>query len=272
MITVTFYLNADGTVMCQSSDPGNTKVVVRRTGDPGPEETIFPTQDPTRPPPQPPRREQSWSEWADATALELLDDPGPIIDAIADDGEVPSRVSDIDPDWDFNAVSGSGADGLNLKESAELLSELRQHVETDAALWEGLDPENAISTQAFFTARNAVVAEAQRLLRDMADDLNPLIDPDWSDDERRAAAQILVRHWHDYSQGDLPDGAFFDLLQQVYDQALTFDEAWSGLLACCDDIQERGDEGLAEELRGRLREFKAARDERVREESEVADE
>lgn len=73
-----------------------------------------------------------------------------------------------------------------LLEAAQLLEELKEYLETDNGLWEGLSPRDAISAQAAYTYGAAVWSKVWNLINR----INNAID--WSDDlEGDAGAKAL---------------------------------------------------------------------------------
>lgn len=91
-----------------------------------------------------------------------------IVEMIASDGEA---------DEDMGNRSYGRADeyhhethvdrSYTLIEAANLLDQLDQFEETDAGIWEGQSPREAISTQAAFTYGNAVYDAWQELIKDI---------------------------------------------------------------------------------------------------------
>lgn len=84
--------------------------------------------------------------------------------------EILAQVMDEDKDKEiskdlFNDYDGGDAyhheshvdKAYSLLESATLLDQLENHVETDYGLWSGLEPRQAISAQAAYTYGNAVM-------------------------------------------------------------------------------------------------------------------
>lgn len=62
---------------------------------------------------------------------------------------------------------------MDLADAAQLMNELWEFVDDDSGLWEGLEPEEAVKTQAFFTAlafaQSVLDDQLQDRLEDMAD-------------------------------------------------------------------------------------------------------
>lgn len=97
-------------------------------------------------------------EFRDQIAEMLVDD-GKASDDLHNDygsGDAWHHESHVDKEYD-------------LQESAELLSQLRDHEETDSGLWEGLEPQQAISAQAAYTYGNAVLSEWRDLIEEIND-------------------------------------------------------------------------------------------------------
>lgn len=55
----------------------------------------------------------------------------------------------------------------DLQDSAEILSQLSQHEETDSGLWDGQGPRKAIATQAAYTYGNAVASHWNELIEEI---------------------------------------------------------------------------------------------------------
>lgn len=58
---------------------------------------------------------------------------------------------------------------VSLVDCAEII-EQADHIETDAGLWEGLDPEAAINAMAFYTLKNEVMSELRGIVVDEIDE------------------------------------------------------------------------------------------------------
>lgn len=58
---------------------------------------------------------------------------------------------------------------VGLVDCAEII-EQAEHIETDAGLWEGLDPEAAINAMAFYTLKNEVMSELRGIVVDEIDE------------------------------------------------------------------------------------------------------
>lgn len=133
---------------------------------------------------------------------EMLIDDGKASDDLHNDysnGDAYHHESHVDKEYD-------------LMEAAQLLHELSNHKETDSGLWDGLEPEEAISAQAAHTYGNAVLSEWRDLIEAINDrweevswELDPLIAagenltkelpglawPDFASLKRQAAEQII---------------------------------------------------------------------------------
>jgi hypothetical protein len=92
----------------------------------------------------------------------------------------------------------------NLVESAQLLSELRDHEETDSGLWDSQDPEDAVRSKAAYTYGNAVYAAWRTLIEQINDDAQDILDEynDLADD-----AEIEIESLGDGEEyeGDTPE-------------------------------------------------------------------
>jgi len=119
-----------------------------------------------------------------------------IIEHITSYGEVPvDPMNDLSGFDDYHHANHNDRD-YSLQESAELLDQMRDYEETDDGLWEGLEPQRAISVQAALTYGNAVVGLIHEKLRELAkdDDLQKTI-------EIYQAAECLTES--DYSKAAL---------------------------------------------------------------------
>lgn len=104
---------------------------------------------------------------AASTALEYIDT---IMEFIKDGEDVSDDLLNDYPDGDSYHHENHVDREYDLEEAATVLKELREHKETDSGLWEGLEPEQAISAQAPFTYGNAVMANWQELIEYINDD------------------------------------------------------------------------------------------------------
>lgn len=64
---------------------------------------------------------------------------------------------------------------VGLVDCAEII-EQAEHIETDAGLWEGLDPEAAINAMAFYTLKNEVMSELRGIVVDEIDEKRDLLE------------------------------------------------------------------------------------------------
>ena len=81
-----------------------------------------------------------------------------IVDKLLNDGEASDDYDNDYEDGDSYHHETHVDRGYNLTEATDLLDWLSQHEETDSGLWDGLDPRDAICTQAAYTYGNAVTA------------------------------------------------------------------------------------------------------------------
>ena len=133
---------------------------------------------------------------------EMLTDDGKASDDLHNDylyGDAWHHESHVDKEYD-------------LTEAAQLLRELSDQKETDSGLWDGLEPEKAISAQAAFTYGNAVLSEWRDLIEaindrwdevsgefdsllsageNLAEEIPGLAWPDFAALKKQAAEQII---------------------------------------------------------------------------------
>ena len=75
----------------------------------------------------------------------------------------------LDSDW-YSFLRGEWCDdrGTEPGASAKILEESK-NIETDSGLWEGKEPMETVQAQAFFTARNDLLEETEKQLKNYID-------------------------------------------------------------------------------------------------------
>ena len=68
-----------------------------------------------------------------------------------------------------NFVESSLTWQQSLTDSDNIINELSDYEETDSGLWEGLQPEEAITAKAFWTYKRALIGEAVEALEEFED-------------------------------------------------------------------------------------------------------
>lgn len=96
------------------------------------------------------------------TADEFIDQ---IVEQIADKGEASDDLHNDYPNGDSWHHETHVDKEYDLEDAAAVLKELREHKETDKGLWEGLEPEQAISAQAAYTYGAAVLSNWRDLIK-----------------------------------------------------------------------------------------------------------
>ena len=104
---------------------------------------------------------------AAATALEYIDT---IMEFIKDGEDVSDDLLNEYVSGDAYHQESHVDRAYDLVEAATLLKELRDYKETNSDLWEGLEPEKAISAQAAYTYGNAVMGYWQEMIEYINDD------------------------------------------------------------------------------------------------------
>ena len=105
--------------------------------------------------------EEGWMDKALEDAERILtDNLDDIVQCCQEGGEFPRFFSDV-VSIDDAVMEMTTADGLSLVEAAQLLAELSQYKETDRGLWKGMEPADAVCSQAYWTYRSAVQSEIQ---------------------------------------------------------------------------------------------------------------
>jgi hypothetical protein len=166
------------------------KVKLRRKGYKMSFATVMPYTATT--PPARPNYEGDAQRDAAATADNFLDE---IVEALVDSGKASEDLLNDYPGGDeYHHESHTDKD-YDLTEAAEVIRDLRQHVETDKGLWESLEPDRAIIAQAAYTYGNAVYAEFQRLIERINDGYDSLTidldDREQTAEERRDRREEL---------------------------------------------------------------------------------
>lgn len=116
------------------------------------------------------RTEDYLSDALDAaadTAREFLDQ---IVEQLNGDGEAGDDLLNDYPGGDAYHHETHVDRAYSLREAAALLDDLAYHAETDAGLWEGLAPHDAVCVQAAYTYGNAVSHFWRKLIREINDD------------------------------------------------------------------------------------------------------
>lgn len=98
-----------------------------------------------------------------------------ILEQLLDTGEASNDLFNDYPNGDSWHHECHVDKDYNLQEAAELLDELYDFEETDNGLWEGLEPRQAIVTQAAYTYSNAVYSEWRDLIEEINTEARDII-------------------------------------------------------------------------------------------------
>lgn len=90
-----------------------------------------------------------------------------ILDMLKEKGEASTDHNNDYPNGDAYHHETHVDKEYDLKESADLLDELSDYIETDTGLWEGKEPREAIAAQAAYTYGNAVIAKWQEKIKEI---------------------------------------------------------------------------------------------------------
>lgn len=88
--------------------------------------------------------------------------------------QLPDRLADHIDDHIFEDTRWNRI--FNTQEAAEILSQLSDHLETDSGLWDRQEPEEALSSQAGWTMRNAANHWADHILQEISEETQALLD------------------------------------------------------------------------------------------------
>ena len=125
----------------------------------------------------------SYQEDAQSDAFEMVKNfRDEIVERLCDDNRASEDFNNDYPNGDCYHHENHIDKEYDLEEAGKLLRELSDHEETDSGLWEGLEPQQAISAQAAYTYGNAVASEWSDLIEE--------INRKWSDDAEYALAKI----------------------------------------------------------------------------------
>jgi hypothetical protein len=120
----------------------------------------------SRPTPSKPDYDADARRNAADTADNFIDN---IVEMLVDDGKAGDDLINDYPGGDQYHYENNANGDYNLSEAGDLMRELREHIETDKGLWESLEPEQAIISQAVYTYGNAVYAKFKRLIEEIND-------------------------------------------------------------------------------------------------------
>lgn len=149
----------------------------------------------------------------------------------------------------------------SLQEAAEILHQLRDAEETDTGLWEGLQPEEAISAKAAYTYGNAVMYAWQQIVKDINDHLEDVEYDNDVDRETYAKVYItLLVDFNDFYPQDEDETAFQRAILAGVDNG-DFDPA----LIYADWLEEKSTRSY---LMKEIREIIHERDTKLKEEEE----
>ncbi len=156
----------------------------------------------------------NYLEEAQSDARAMLDNFMDEIIEQAQNGEISTDFNNDFHDGDSYHHENHVDKDYNLTTAADLLDQLSDHEETDSGLWQGLEPRQAIVTQAAYTYGNAVAYYWQQEI----EKLNEIIDefddscPDYPEYKNNSIALIVYSYIH------LPDLVeFFPLAQSALD-------------------------------------------------------
>ena len=126
----------------------------------------------------------SYQEDAQSDAFEMVKNfKDEIVEMLCDDNRASEDFNNDYPNGDgYHHENHIGDKEYDLEDAGKLLRELSDHEEMDSGLWEGLEPQQAISAQAAYTYGNAVASEWSDLIAE--------INLKWSNDAEDALAKI----------------------------------------------------------------------------------
>ncbi len=113
---------------------------------------------------------EDWDHEAYKSARSMLAEFVDTVASMAEDGNVSDNLNDY-PGGD-RYHNENNHPGYTLSVAADLLDQLHKDLETDAGLWEGLQPMDAVCCQATYTYANAVISR----WREYIGDLNEALD------------------------------------------------------------------------------------------------
>lgn len=138
-------------------------------------------------------------------AAHILDDLDEIVDQILNKGKASDRF-DRYPHGDSYHHSTHIDRSYDLMEADHLLDELSRVEETDGGIWEGLDPREAVKTQAAYTYGNAVRSAWETLIENVnneAEQILPRRGPkDWSPKNRLPASKDFAETIGDFIRSE----------------------------------------------------------------------
>ena len=106
---------------------------------------------------------------ADEAADEWIDDlMDQIIEQLMEKGEISTDLNNDYAGADCYHLENHVDEWYNLQDAAEVLSDLSDYKETDSGLWEGQEPQEAISAQAAYTFGNAVYQMTVEKIKEIA--------------------------------------------------------------------------------------------------------
>ncbi len=103
---------------------------------------------------------------AAATVENFIDE---VVEQLMDKGEAGDHLFNDYPNGDRYHHENHTDKDYDLSEAADVLSQLRDNVEDDKGLWEGMEPQRAIAAQAAYTYGNAVYSQFERLIGEIND-------------------------------------------------------------------------------------------------------
>lgn len=112
-----------------------------------------------------------------------------LVEQLTDDGEASDDLFNDYSNGDGYHHENHVDQAYDLEEAASILAQLREHKETDKGLWQGLEPEDALSAQAAYTFGNAVLHYWSAVIQSINDE---------------ALTGVLADALLDYEGGEVP--------------------------------------------------------------------
>lgn len=114
-----------------------------------------------------------------------------IMEKLQEDKEVSDDLYNDYPDGDSYHHENHVDHAYELLEAAQILDWCSTHKETDWGLWQGLEPEEAISAQAAYTYGNCVMFYWQQIIQEINEDVSGGILADMLGQDDPASPEIV---------------------------------------------------------------------------------
>lgn len=137
--------------------------------------------------------EEIWKDQVNSSAIDVLNKiKDNIIEFLIEDGEASTDVYNDYDDGDSCVYELCNPNITTLFEAANLLKELNEYKETDSGIWSGLEPIDAVKSQAHYTYLNAVVYHMQYLIKKIN---NQVRDLDSYPEHSKAECEVIIKEW-----------------------------------------------------------------------------